>query len=335
MQVRLSDFLSYFRAYGACLFFTTLAWYLIYLAAQTGSNIWLSMWSSDPPPEGNATQDTSLRDLRLGVYGALGGVQAIGVLGQSFAAAVGCVSASRVLHNNLLNNIMRAPMYFFDTTPLGRIVNRFARDMDIVDVNIPVTMRIWTGTFASVISTVFVISYSTPIFLAVVIPLGLFYYFVQVRLHAVRLTHHIAFLLVYFQRFYITTSRQLRRIDSILRSPIYTHFEASLTGASSIRAYDQSEKFVQYSDMLLDKNQMAYYPFLVSNRSVSDLQAFKQYSHHLSNPQMAWILVGNCWKSYGFVRCNFCHTGKGQHLCWLSWIVRFLCTPGQSPWQPL
>eukprot|EP00914_Ancora_sagittata_P000414 GHVO01001132.1.p1 GENE.GHVO01001132.1~~GHVO01001132.1.p1 ORF type:complete len:558 (+),score=36.54 GHVO01001132.1:161-1834(+) len=223
-------------------------WYFIYLATQTGSNIWLSVWSNDPPSV-NGTQDTKLRDLRLGVYGGLGLLQAIGVVGQSFSAAIGCIGASRVLHSNLLNNVLRAPMYFFDTTPLGRIVNRFARDMDVVDVNIPITLRIWLGTFSGVVSTLFVISYSTPIFLVVVVPLGIFYYFVQ--------------------RFYIASSRQMRRIDSILRSPIYTHFEASLTGVSSIRAYGQSNRFVQQSDYLLDKNQMAYYPYFVSNRWLS------------------------------------------------------------------
>lgn len=75
-------------------------------------------------------------------------------------------------------------MSFFDTTPLGRIVNRFACDIDVVDVNIPITLRIWLGTFAGVVSTLFVISFSTPVFLAVVIPLGIFYYFVQVFLQA-------------------------------------------------------------------------------------------------------------------------------------------------------
>lgn len=99
----------------------------------------------------------------------------------SFAAAIGCISASKVLHHTLLVNILRAPMSFFDTTPLGRIVNRFARDVDVVDVNIPMALRIWLGTFSGVLSTIFVISYSTPIFLAAVVPLGIFYYFVQVK----------------------------------------------------------------------------------------------------------------------------------------------------------
>lgn len=104
----------------------------------------------------------------------------MGVFGLSFSTAVACISSSRVLHFDLLQSILRAPMSFFDTTPLGRIVNRFSRDVDTIDVNIPLTIRIWLGTFSGVFTTLFVISYSTPIFLAIAIPLGVFYYFVQV-----------------------------------------------------------------------------------------------------------------------------------------------------------
>lgn len=57
--------------------------------------------------------------------------------------AVGCVHAARFLHNNLLHQTMRLPMSFFDTTPLGRIVNRFSRDVDVVDNILPQIMRIW------------------------------------------------------------------------------------------------------------------------------------------------------------------------------------------------
>jgi ABC-type multidrug transport system fused ATPase/permease subunit len=107
-------------------------------------------------------------------------ITAISVFGMSFGLAIACVSSSRILHAELLNAVFRAPMAFFDTTPLGRIINRLSRDVDTVDVNIPMTMRIWLGTFSGVFTTICVIAYSTPIFLAVVVPLGFLYYFVQV-----------------------------------------------------------------------------------------------------------------------------------------------------------
>ncbi len=71
-------------------------------------------------------------------------------------------------------------LLFCDIFILGRIVNRFSKDLDIVDVNIPMTIRMWLGTGSGVFTTLFVISYSTPLFLIVIIPLGIMYYFVQV-----------------------------------------------------------------------------------------------------------------------------------------------------------
>ena len=68
------------------------------------------------------------------------------------------------------------------------------------------------------------------------------------------------------QRFYIATSRQLKRIDSVRRSPIYVHFSETLTGASSIRAFRKKDAFVQRADRIMDENQMAYYPNIVSMR---------------------------------------------------------------------
>ena len=85
--------------------------------------------------------------------------------------------------------------------------------------------------------------------------------------------------LVNLQRVYVATTRQLKRLESISRSPIYTHFQESVTGASSIRAYQTQERFITESERRVDYNQIAYYPGICANRLVcSDVLYCAWYS---------------------------------------------------------
>ena len=105
---------------------------------------------------------------------------AVLVLGYSLLASTRMVTASGTIHSTALANIMRAPMSFFDTTPSGRIINRFSSDVATVDLTLPQTLRLGVMQLFSVLSTFVVISYSTPIFLVVILPLAVVYYVIQV-----------------------------------------------------------------------------------------------------------------------------------------------------------
>ncbi len=147
------------------------------LGAETSiiaSRIWLAKWSST-----NVTTSQQ-RDTFLGVYGALGLGQVLLVSSMSLLLAYSSMKAARKLHQGLLVNIMHLPMQFFETTPIGRIVNRFSRDVNSVDDKIPRSLGMFIRTFLATLGTIFVISYSTPLFLTCVLPLGVFYVFIQV-----------------------------------------------------------------------------------------------------------------------------------------------------------
>ncbi|NWS15133.1 MRP2 protein, partial [Pachyramphus minor] len=161
-------------------------------------------------------------------------------------SAQGAMRASRVMHQQLLSNILRVPMSFFDTTPTGRIVNRFAKDIFTVDETIPTSFRSWLSCFMGIISTLIMICLATPYFALIIIPLSIFYYFVL--------------------RFYVSTSRQLRRLDSVTRSPIYSHFGETVSGLSVIRAYGHQERFLQHNETIMDINQKSVYSWIISNR---------------------------------------------------------------------
>ena len=164
----------------------------------------------------------------LGVYAAIGAGQIVLSLFASYFLAMGGVFGATLIHKRLLVNILRLPMSFFDTTPSGRILNRFSKDIYTIDETIPRCVDEFIFTLFVVIDTIVVISYATPLFMVVIIPLAVLYLLIQVRnvLHSV--SNHLEF---FFQRFYVATSRQLKRLESISRSPIYTHFQETLLGS--------------------------------------------------------------------------------------------------------
>lgn len=139
------------------------------------SRIWLAKWSS------TNVATSQQRDTFLGVYGALGFGQVLLVSAMSLVLTYSAMKAARNLHHGLLVNIMHLPMQFFETTPLGRIVNRFSRDINSVDDKIPRALGMFLRTFLTTLGTIVIISYSTPLFLTCVLPLGALYVFIQVR----------------------------------------------------------------------------------------------------------------------------------------------------------
>ena len=93
---------------------------------------------------------------------------------------LGTVQAGRVLHRGILRNVLHSPMTFFDTTPVGRILNRFAKDIDVLDTVIAQHVSWWLQCVLGVINVPIVIGYSTPLFLTVAVPLGIIYFAIQV-----------------------------------------------------------------------------------------------------------------------------------------------------------
>ncbi|NWT99412.1 MRP1 protein, partial [Urocynchramus pylzowi] len=164
----------------------------------------------------------------------------------SMVVSIGGIFASRHLHLNLLHNVLRSPMSFFERTPSGNLVNRFSKEIDTIDSTIPPIIKMFMGSTFNVIGACIIILLATPIAAVIIPPLGLVYLFVQ--------------------RFYVATSRQLKRLESVSRSPVYSHFNETLLGVSVIRAFEEQKRFIKQNDMKVDENQKAYYPSIVANR---------------------------------------------------------------------
>ncbi|XP_027033322.1 ATP-binding cassette sub-family C member 3 isoform X2 [Tachysurus fulvidraco] len=241
-RVKIKVYWEYVKAVGPLMSLLICFLYAAQSAASIGANIWLAMWTTDTKMN-NREENTQMR---VGVYAALGIAQGLLVMSSSFTLALGKIQAARKLHQGLLDNKFHSPQSFFDTTPIGRIINRFSKDIYVIDETLPSTILMFLGTFFATLSTVIVIISNTPFFAVVIVPLAIIYVFVQ--------------------RFYVATSRQLKRLESVSRSPIYSHFSETITGASVIRAYRLNTSFVYLSDLRVDENQKSYYPGIVSNR---------------------------------------------------------------------
>ncbi|ETE72132.1 Multidrug resistance-associated protein 1, partial [Ophiophagus hannah] len=241
-KVKTTVYWEYMRAIGLGISCLSILLFLCNHVASLASNYWLSLWTDDPVL--NGTQQHT--NLRLGVYGALGISQGVAVFGYSMAVSVGGIFASRRLHLGLLHNVLRCPVSFFEQTPSGNLVNRFSKEMDTIDSTLPQVIKMFMGSLFNVLGACAVILLATPVAAVVIPPLGLIYFFVQ--------------------RFYVATSRQLKRLESVSRSPVYSHFSETLLGVSVIRAFGEQKRFIRQSDVKVDGNQKAYYPSIVANR---------------------------------------------------------------------
>ncbi|KAJ8001994.1 hypothetical protein DPEC_G00175190 [Dallia pectoralis] len=171
----------------------------------------------------------------LTVYGSIAGANTVFTALRAFLFAYGGIRAASVIHDRLLSAVLKATVTFFDTTPLGRVLNRFSSDLYSVDDTLPFVLNILLANVVGLLGTLVVMAYGLPWVLVPVLPLGLLY--------------HRA------QRFYRHTSRELKRLSSVTLSPLYSHFSETLSGMSTVRACSGAARFEEENERRLELNQ--------------------------------------------------------------------------------
>ncbi|CAG8440521.1 10797_t:CDS:10 [Scutellospora calospora] len=235
-----SIYFTYIRNAGGFLLIPLMLFLLIMMqGTNIGNNLWLSFWS-------NGTFNLSV-GFYMGVYCAWGVAQGIfGVLCGVVFSDRG-VKAARKLHSDAIKRVLRAPISFFDTTPLGRIINR--KDVDTCDSLLSESYRMFADTFAALVGTFILISV---VFVWFFIPLVL-----------------LIFLYYLAALYYRSSNRELKRLDSVLRSSLYAHFSETLTGLPTIRAYREQQRFLRNNEKSLDIENRAYFLILCIQRWLS------------------------------------------------------------------
>jgi ABC-type multidrug transport system fused ATPase/permease subunit len=212
----------YFIGGGVVLFSLIIGAYAFSIACRVLSSWWLAIWSDPTTQEYPALQNQSITFYVL-IYLAW-------VLGESLFSFAGylilvkfSINASTFFHQKLLKHIIRAPTSFFDSTPLGRIVNRFAKELSLIDNMLPIQLMQYLGSIFNIFGAFAGMCFASP-YIAIAIPVVLVFY-------------------IWFERHYRKTSIELQRLEALSRAPIFSHLNETIRGASTIRAYQMGEVF--------------------------------------------------------------------------------------------
>ncbi|XP_071784445.1 ATP-binding cassette sub-family C member 9-like isoform X2 [Asterias amurensis] len=244
-SVSLGVYLTYFKALGfwICLLQVCLQFSKNLLDVRT--NYWLSDWSEagNNLTTANATQEELLASLNhyLGGYAGFSVSSMIVNTASSALITIASLVAAKTLHNTMLKTVLNAPLRFFETTPVGRILNRFSSDTSTIDNSIAGLMNHMLHCCINCLFGVLVNVMVSWCFIIVLIPMALLY-----------------FLLL---KIFISTFRDVQRLDSISKSPVYAHFSESLGGLSTIRAYQQQNHFQDSIVEKIDCNNLTHVYF--------------------------------------------------------------------------
>ncbi|KAJ7505211.1 hypothetical protein B0H11DRAFT_1977471 [Mycena galericulata] len=280
-SVKWSVYNTYLAAaeYWVCCFFVVLV-FVVQLKG-VGEKIWIKIW-------GEAYGDTGLIDASaVHMYSSLGGAvasphplashtsvhdlyfsgwpsaveqplyyagiyAAIGLFGVTvhlLSVAMehtGALNASHTIYRRLLDSVVRATFRFHDTTPQGRMLNRFGRDMEIIDNQIVWSMTALSNALGGFIVSVLTVLVVFPLF---IVPATIIGYFYRV-----------------LARGYLNTGRDLRRMESNSRSPIFSDFAALLDGIVTVRAFSAEKRLMNKLHERLDASTQLWYAFWMTNR---------------------------------------------------------------------
>ena len=235
-------YIKYAKAGGLFYAFMTLFTQCCARGFEVGGTFWLAYWSSSAALayQNGTPHDAGATTHFMGIYAVFGVASIAGLVGRAFLMAVHRLRASRLLHKYLVDSILRAPVAFFDVTPTGRILNRFAYDTDKVDLELSNSLSQALNTSFAVLGALAAITASTKgTFLVPLIPITYLYYIIQ----------------AWFRK----TSTELQRVNSMTGSPIFADFSQTLSGTPTVRAFGMQDRFFRQCKTSFDANNASYF----------------------------------------------------------------------------
>lgn len=242
--------------------FTSVGWcfgYITFTSLATFSqlfvNVWLSFWITNKFMGRNA-------GFYIGIYVMLTMTSVTFLVGELLSLVYLSNTASLVLNVKSLKNILFTSMSFMDTTPIGRVLNRFSRDTEVLDNEIGNFLRLSSFTFSMIIGIVIMCIIYLPWFAISIPPMCLIFIVVV--------------------SFYQASSREVKRLESLKRSFVYSKFGEILDGMNTLKIYNKQQEFLSQLDVLIDSMNEAYYITISNQRWIGV---------HLTNVAIVFVLI--------------------------------------------
>jgi len=180
-------------------------------------NVWLSSLTKKLPEDQKESTN-------LIIYGCLVSASLIFAVIRAYGFFLVSLRCSERLHDKMVLAILEAPVLFFDSNPVGRILNRFSKDVGVLDELLPKAFVVSIQRVLMVFASITVPTVTNPWLLFLVVPLIV--------------------LVLHISNYYLKTSRELKRLESICRSPVFSHFSETLNGLDTIRTRRRQTDFV-------------------------------------------------------------------------------------------
>lgn len=224
-----------------------LALFTLSQTVQSLNSWFLAFWSKQT--NSGAINSTTEQSLFIGIYIALGIGCAVCIFLSEVLMSVFGLKAAKKLHDTAFSKLMAAPIVFFDTTPVGRIMNRFSSDIEIIDNSLITSFKSLLGCLFSVLGTLLVISIIVPWFMIPIIPGIIIYWRTQ----------------IYYQK----TGCEIKRLISTSKSPLLSHFMETIKGCSVIRSQRKQNIYTKENERLVDQLNLAIFTQIVAQRWIA------------------------------------------------------------------
>ncbi|KAK9663652.1 hypothetical protein RND81_14G106400 [Saponaria officinalis] len=210
--------------------------HLTFVIGQILQNTWMA----------SAVDDPNVSTLKLiGVYLIIGAFSVVFLFTRTVVSVGMCMESSKSLFSKLLNSLFRAPMSFYDSTPLGRILTRVSVDFSIVDLDLPFSLLAAIGVTMSAYATLGVLAVIAWQVLFVSVP--------------------VIYMLIRLQKYYFATAKELMRLNGTTKSLVANYLAESVAGAMTIRAFGEEDRFFAKSLGLIDTNASPYFHNFAAN----------------------------------------------------------------------